>query len=73
MLLISPILHNSGDFAVSNKKERSANPAGEQELYSSWQGKQYMHGMFSVQNAPLDNDRYLDVQWTSAINVIAKI
>jgi NmrA-like family len=61
------------DFAASNKQERSANPAGEQELYPSWQGKQYMHGMFSVQNTPLDNDRYPDVQWTSAIDVISKI
>jgi hypothetical protein len=61
------------DFAASNKKERSANPEGEQELYPSWQGKQYMHGMFSVQNIPLDNDRYPDIQWTSAIDVIATI
>jgi hypothetical protein len=61
------------DFAASNQKERSANPAGEEELYPSWQGKQYMHGMFSVQNTSLDNDRYPDVHWTSAIDVIAKI
>jgi NmrA-like family len=61
------------DFAASNKQERSANPEGEKELYPSWQGKQYMHGMFSVQNTPLDNDRYPDIQWTSAIDVIAII
>jgi NmrA-like family len=53
------------DFAASNKKE--------QELYPSWQGKQYLHGMFSVQNTSLDNDRYPDIQWTSAIDVISKI
>jgi hypothetical protein len=35
--------------------------------------KQYLYSMFSVQNKPLDNDRYLDVQWTSAIDVISKI
>jgi NmrA-like family len=61
------------DFAASNKQERSANPEGEKELYPSWQGKQYMHGMFSVQNTQLDNDRYPDVQWASAIDVIAEI
>jgi hypothetical protein len=61
------------DFAASNKQERSANPEGEKELYPSWQSKQYMQGMFSVQNTLLDNDRYPDVEWTSAIDVIAKI
>ena len=61
------------DFSASNKQERSANPEGEKELYPSWQGKQYLHSMFSIQNIPLDNDRYPDVQWTSAIDVISKI
>jgi NmrA-like family len=61
------------DFSASNKQERSANPKGEKELYPSWQGKQYLHSMFSVQNTPLDNNRYPDVQWTSAIDVISKI
>lgn len=61
------------DFSASNKQERSANPEGEKELYPSWQGKQYLHSMFSVQNTPLDNERYPDVQWTSAIDVLAKI
>lgn len=61
------------DFSASNKQERSANPEGEKELFPSWQGKQYLHSMFSVQNIPLDNDRYPDVQWTSAIDVLSKI
>jgi hypothetical protein len=61
------------DFSASNKQERSANPEGERELYPSWQGKQYLHSMFSVQNIPLDNERYSDIQWTSAIDVISKI
>jgi hypothetical protein len=61
------------DFSASNKQERSANPEGEKELYPSWQGKQYLHSMFSVQNTPLDNDRYPDVQWTSANDVISQI
>ncbi len=61
------------DFSASNKKERAANPEGEKELYPSWQGMQYLYSMFSVQNIPLDNDRYPDVQWMSAIDVISKI
>jgi NmrA-like family len=61
------------DFSASNKQERSANPEGEKELYPSWQAKQYLHSMLSVQNIPLDNDRYHDVQWTSAFDVISKI
>jgi hypothetical protein len=61
------------DFSAANKQERSMNPEGEKELYPSWQGKQYLHSMFSIQNIPLDNDRYPDVQWTSAIDVISKI
>lgn len=56
-----------------NKKERAANPAGENELYPKWQGSQYMHSMFSVQNIPLDNDRYNDVVWTSAHDVLMQI
>ncbi len=61
------------DFSASNKKERAAHPEGEKELFPSWQGKQYLHSMFSVQNTPLDTDRYPDVQWTSAFDVISKI
>ena len=61
------------DFSAANKQERSAHPEGEKELYSSWQAKQYLYSMFSVQNTPLDNDRYPDIQWTSAIDVISKI
>jgi NmrA-like family len=61
------------DFSASNKRDRAAHPEGEKELFSSWQAKQYLYSMFSVQNIPLDNDRYSDVQWTSAIDVISKI
>ena len=61
------------DFSTSNKKERAAHPEGEKELFPSWQGMQYLHSMFSVQNTPLDNNRYPDVQWTSSMDVISKI
>lgn len=56
-----------------NKKERAANPAGENELYPKWQGSQYMHSMFSAQNIPLDNGRYPDITWTPARSVLSHI
>ncbi len=61
------------DFSASNKKERAAHPKGEKEVFPGWQNKQYLYSMFSVQNTPLDNDRYPDVQWTSAFDVLSKI
>ncbi len=61
------------DFSASNKRARAANPEGEKELYPQWQGSQYLYSMFVVQNQSLDNDRYPDVQWTSASDVISKI
>lgn len=61
------------DFSASNKRERTTHPEGEKEMYPQWQIRQYLYSMFSVQNEPLDNDRYSDVQWTSAIDVISKI
>jgi NmrA-like family len=61
------------DFSALNKQDRAAHPEGEKEVYSSWQLKQYLYSMFSVQNTPLDNDRYPDVRWTSAIDVLSKI
>ena len=61
------------DFAAANKKDRAANPAGENEVFPDWQGKQYLHSMFSVHNETLDNDRYRDVEWTSAVDIISKI
>ncbi len=56
-----------------NRKERAAHPEGEAELYPAWQGSQYMHSMFSVQNKQLDNNRYTDVIWTSAYDVLSHI
>ncbi len=56
-----------------NKKERAAHPEGENELYPNWQGSQYMHSMFSAHHDQLDNNRYPDVTWTSAHDVLARI
>ncbi len=61
------------DFTAANRKARAENPAGEKEVFPDWQGKQYLHSMFSVHNDMLDNDRYSDVEWISAKDVISKI
>jgi len=66
-------LGSLADFAAANKKDRAANPAGEREVFPDWQGKQYLHSMFSVRNETLDNDRYPDVEWTSVVDVISEI
>lgn len=63
-------LGNRADLATAIQHTRAANPAGEQQLYANWQQMQYMLSMFSVQNHPLDNDRYPDVQWTSVQDVL---
>ena len=61
------------DFAAQNKKARAANPEGEREVFPDWQGKQYLHSMFSVHHETLDNDRYADIEWTGANEIISKI
>lgn len=61
------------DFSASNQKMRAANPGGEKEVFPSWQAMQYLYSMFYVQNKPLNNDRYSDVEWTSAMEVLSKI
>lgn len=61
------------DFAAANKKARAENPEGEKEVFPDWQAKQYLHSMFSVHNETLDNDRYPDVEWTGAKEVIEQI
>jgi nucleoside-diphosphate-sugar epimerase len=57
--------------SAHNKKERAANPQGENELYPAWQGSQYMHSMFTAQNNPLDNNRYPGFIWTKAETVLS--
>lgn len=67
------LMGSLGDFAAANKKARAENPEGERQLFPDWQGKQYLHSMFSVHYEKLDNDRYADVEWTGAADVISKI
>jgi pimeloyl-ACP methyl ester carboxylesterase/NAD(P)-dependent dehydrogenase (short-subunit alcohol dehydrogenase family) len=63
-------LGSRADLAGHIGRARAANPAGEQQLYADWQQLQYMLSMFSVQNTPLDNDRYPGLTWTSAGHVL---
>jgi nucleoside-diphosphate-sugar epimerase len=46
---------------------------GEEELYPAWQGMQYMLNMFDgrAKLAPLDNDRYPGIRWTTAREVLS--
>ncbi len=53
------------ELAAYTQQARAAHPEGENELFPAWQQMQYMLGMFSVQNEPLDNNRYPDIHWTS--------
>ena len=58
------------ELAAHNRQQRAAQPEGEQELYPRWQQSQYLHSMFSVQNQPLDNDRYPGLTWTTPADVL---
>ena len=66
-------LGSVSELAANNKKERVAHPEGEKELYPSWQGSQYMQSMFSTHHDHLDNNRYPNVKWTSAKEVLTEI
>ncbi len=46
---------------------------GDDDVFPAWQGMQYSRDMFDgrVQLAPLDNDRYPDVPWTSVRDRLA--
>jgi hypothetical protein len=60
------------DFAEANREERRAHPEGEKQVFPAWQGKQYLHSMFSVHNESLDNARYPDIRWTSAVEALSR-
>jgi nucleoside-diphosphate-sugar epimerase len=46
---------------------------GKKELYPAWQGMQYMRNMFDgrAKLAPLDNDRYPGIRWTTVREVLS--
>jgi hypothetical protein len=54
------------------KVARTVAPGGK-ELYPAWQGMQYMRNMFDgrAKLAPLDNDRYSGIRWTTARDVLS--
>jgi len=45
----------------------------EQDVFPAWQGMQYMRNMFDgrAKLAPLDNDRYPGIRWTTVRDVLA--
>jgi len=47
--------------------------SGKKELYPVWQGMQYMRNMFDgrAKLEPLDNNRYPDIHWTTARDVLS--
>jgi nucleoside-diphosphate-sugar epimerase len=51
---------------------RTVAPGGK-ELYPAWQGMQYMRNMLDgrAKLDPLDNDRYPNIRWTTARDVLA--
>jgi nucleoside-diphosphate-sugar epimerase len=61
------------DLAALIERLRTADPESEKTVFPRWQGMQYMHNMFSgrAQLESLDNDRYPNMRWTSAREVIA--
>ena len=61
-----------GVLGVLIKVARRLAPA-EEESFPAWQGMQYMHNMFDgrAKLAPLDNDRYPDLRWTTAREVLS--
>ncbi|MFD2325892.1 NmrA family NAD(P)-binding protein [Mucilaginibacter galii] len=61
------------DLSAHNQRERAAHPEGEQEVFPRWQQSQYIQSMFSVQIDTLDNDRYPDLTWTSALEMIKQL
>lgn len=59
--------------SAHNKAERAAHPEGETQVFSSWQMTQYNHSMFSTQLEPLDNNRYPQLRWTTAQQVLGTL
>jgi hypothetical protein len=46
---------------------------GKNKPFPAWQGMQYMHNMFEgkAKLEPLDNERYPDIKWTTAKELLA--
>jgi hypothetical protein len=61
-----------GTLGFMIKVARAFSP-GHKQLYPAWQGMQYMRNMFEgrAKLEPLDNDRYPDIHWTTAREVLS--
>jgi hypothetical protein len=61
------------DLAALIARERAAAPNSESENFPRWQGLQYTHNMFGgrAKLAPLANDRYPDLRWTTVRALLA--
>jgi hypothetical protein len=60
-------------FAAYNRQQRAAHPEGENEIYPKWQSAQYLQSMFTTQHESLDNDRYPELTWSTAKEVLSTI
>ncbi|RTQ49013.1 NmrA family protein [Hymenobacter gummosus] len=62
-----------GAFNVLIRLTQTLSPAPD-EVFPAWQGMQYLRDMFSGQAklAPLDNDRYPDIRWTSVQQLLTR-
>ena len=63
------------DLAARIRRDRAADPASESQVFPIWQHGQYLYGMFSGLGklAPLDNDRYPGMHWTTARDALARV
>ena len=61
-----------GMLGIMIKVVRTIARGGEKELYPAWQGMQYMRNMLDgrAKLEPLDNERYPDIHWTTARDVL---
>lgn len=60
-------------FAAYNRQQRAAHPEGEKEIYPKWQSAQYLQSMFTTQHESIDNDRYRELTWSTAKEVLSTI
>ncbi len=60
-------------FAAYNRQQRATHPEGENEIYPKWQSAQYLQSMFTTQHESLDNDRYPELTWSTAKEVLSTI
>ncbi|WP_339880867.1 NmrA family NAD(P)-binding protein [uncultured Algoriphagus sp.] len=65
-------LSSLDNFAAYIKKQRTEDPAGENELYAKFQQGQYMYSMFTTQHTDLANNCYQGLSWTSSLAYLSR-